>query len=346
MRTFLGCVAVLALALSSRSAAQSPVPQPLEVARILAGKYPAQPIMSYIPALSWSGGIRLSMMTKEPQWRERALAALQPFVSGQTPAIAEPFRLTSFAGALAFADAASLAGHGEAGALAQKVASFILPQKPDEVVRFATGWTDDMFMAASVLSRVENGKHSAIVGRLLTSYAARLQRPDGLFIHATDGPHAWGRGNGFALLGLTEALTHLPGDWPDRAKVLEIYRRHTKALAGFQSEDGSWRQIVDDPQSYRELTVTAMTVAAMARGLLRGWIDHATFGPVVNRGWAAVAARVNADGSVKDVCSGTGAQPAKAYYLNRPVINGADDRGGAMALLAAIELESMRRAPR
>jgi hypothetical protein len=346
MRTFLGCVVALALALSSQPVAQSPEAQPLEIARILAGKYPAQPIMSYIPALTWSSALRLSVMTKEPQWREKALRELQPLLSGQTPAIAEPYRLTSFAGALAFADAASIAGDANAGALSQKIAAFIQPQQPDEIIRFATGWTDDMFMASSVLSRIDNGTYGAVVGKLLTSYAARLQRPDGLFIHATDGPHAWGRGNGFALLGLTDALINLPGNWPDRAKVLEIYLKHARALTGFQSDDGSWRQVVDDPQSYRELTVTAMTVAAMARGVQRGWLDHATFDPAINRGWAAVAARVNADGTVKDVCSGTGAQPTKEYYLNRPVINGADDRGGAMALLAAIEVESLRRAPR
>ncbi len=42
---------------------------------------------------------------------------------------------------------------------------------------------------------------------------------------------------------------------------------------------------------------------------------------------------------VADVCSGTGAGPTREYYLNRPVVNGADDRGGAMALLAALEME-------
>lgn len=53
-----------------------------------------------------------------------------------------------------------------------------------------------------------------------------------------------------------------------------------------------------------------------------------------------------ADGTVRDVCSGTGAGPTKEYYLNRPVVNGADDRGGAMALLAAIEVEELRRVAR
>ena len=84
----------------------------------------------------------------------------------------------------------------------------------------------------------------------------------------------------------------------------------------------------------------------MARGVRLGWIDRATYEPVIDRGWSAVAARVNADGTVKDVCSGTGAQPTREYYLTRPAVNGADDRGGAMALLAAIEVAMLRGAPR
>lgn len=347
MRRFVGFIAICSLVAPGRHApAAQTVTEPLSIARILAARYPAQPVMSYIPALTWSSSLRLSVMTKDPQWSDRAKRAIQVFVSGQTPAIAEPYRLTSMAGALAFADAASIGGDTAAGALARKVADFIVPQQPGEVIRFATGWTDDMFMASAVLSRVDNGAHAAVVGRLLTSYAERLQRPDGLFIHAADAPHAWGRGNGFALLGVTEALTRIPANWADRPRVLEIYRKQTKALESHQSDDGSWRQVVDEPSSYRELTVTAMTTAALARGVRLGWIDRATYEPIIKRGWAAVAARVNADGTVKNVCSGTGAGPTKEYYLNRPEVNGADDRGGAMALLAAIEMETLRRAPR
>jgi len=344
MRTFVGIPLTVAAVILATAAGttQAPATDPLAIARILAAKYPAQPIMSYIPALAWSNSLRLSTLTNEPQWRDKAMKDIEAFASGQTPAIAEPYRLTSLAGAQVFADASTIAGHAAAGALAQKVAAFILPQNPDEVIRFATGWTDDMFMASSVLSRVDNGKHGAVVGRLLTTYASKLQRPDGIFIHATDGPHAWGRGNGFALLGLTEALTYLPESWSDRARVLEIYRKHVSALVKLQSDDGSWRQVVDEPTSYRELTVTAMTTAALARGVRLGWIDQATYLPVINRGWSAVAARVNADGTVRDVCSGTGAQPTKDYYMNRPAVNGADDRGGAMALLASIEVQLMR----
>lgn len=324
--------------------------QPLDIARALAGRYPAQPIMSYIPALSWSGSMRLAALAREDRWKEKPRREMQPFIDGQTPAIAEPYLLTSLAGHLAFADAGPLDGNAAAAALAQKAADFILPQSPDEIVRFPRNWTDDMFMATAVLARVggrtRDARYGAAAGRLLTSYAAKLQRPDGLFIHAVAGPHAWGRGNGFALLGLTDALTYLPESWPDRVRVLGIYRTHVAALVKHQSDDGSWRQVVDEPSSYRELTVTAMTVAALARGIAGGWIDRAVFQPALDRGWQAVVARVNDDGAVRDVCSGTGAGPTKEYYLNRPVVNGADDRGGAMALLAAIEVETLRRRDR
>jgi rhamnogalacturonyl hydrolase YesR len=313
----------------------------------MAARYPANPIMSYIPALSWSGSLRLADLTGESRWREKPHSEMLPFISGERAAIAEPYLLTSLAGHLAFSDAGAWEGNAAAAELAKKAADFIVPASDDEVVRFPRNWTDDMFMATSVLARVGartgDERYARVVGRLLTSYAERLQRPDGLFIHALEGPHAWGRGNGFAMLGLVEALTHLPSTWSQRPQVLEIYRRHMRAMVRHQSDDGSWRQVVDEPTSYRELTVTAMTVASMARGVRLGWLDRAEFLPVIERGWEAVSARVAEDGTVRDVCSGTGAQATREYYLERPVVNGADDRGGAMVLLAAIEMVELGR---
>lgn len=302
--------------------------------------------MSYIPGVAWSSALRLAVMTGEQQWKEKPRRDMQPFIAGEKAAIAPPYLLTSLAGHAAFFDLGVIDGNKEAAALVWKAADFILGATPEEIIKFPRKWTDDMFMATTVLARVgareQDDRYARAVGRLLTSYASTLQRSDGLFIHAVKGPHAWGRGNGFALLGLAEALTYLPASWPDRTKVLEIFRTHVRALMKHQSDDGSWRQVVDEPTSYRELTVTAMTVAAMARGVRLGWLDRDVT-PAITRGWHAVLARVNDDGTVKDVCSGTGAGPTKEYYLNRPVVNGADDRGGAMVLLAAIEMAELNR---
>ena len=319
---------------------------PLEIARMLAASYPASPIMSYIPALSWIGALRVSALTADPQYRDRAVEQMRPFLSGAKPSIAEPYQLTSLAGHQALFDLAAGERDAEADAVARRAADFILGRSPDEIVRFATSWTDDMFMATSVLARAAKAtgeaKYADAVARLLTSYAERLQRDDRLFIHAVSGPHAWGRGNGFAAFGLMEALTHLSESWPARPQVLDSFRRLMNGLRRHQAADGAWHQVVDEPGTYREFTVTAMTVAAMARGVRLGWLDR-SYREVVDKGWRAVQARVSPTGELVDVCTGTGAgqNATREYYLNRPALFGRDDRGGAMALTAALEVHAL-----
>jgi rhamnogalacturonyl hydrolase YesR len=321
---------------------------PTDIAQLVAGKYPASPIMSYIPALSWIGGLKVSQLTGDPQYRDRVRAQAAPFLSGEKPSIVEPYLLTSLAGHQALADLGTLDGNAEAAALARKAADFILSDKPGEAVRFATSWTDDMFMATSVLARAAattgEARYADAVSRLLTTYAQRLQRRDGVFIHAERGPHAWGRGNGFAAFGLIEALTHLPADWPAREAVLDVYRRQMTALRSWQAPDGAWREVIDEPGSYRELTATAMITTAMARGIRLGWLPRGDYQQAVDAGWRAVAARVTESGDLVDVCTGTGAgqNATFEYYVNRPAIVGPDDRGGAMALTAALEVQALR----
>lgn len=310
----------------------------------MAGRYPAKPAMSYISALSWIGAVRVSALTGDRTFTDRARDQMVPYLSGRQPTIAEPYQLTSLAGHQVFAAIAALDRDRASLAQAQKAADFMLDGAGDDIVRFRTKWTDDMFMATSVLARVaaqtKEPKYADAVSRLLTSSVETLQRPDGLFIHAQAGPYAWGRGNGFAAFGLMEALTYLPADWPARPRLLEAYRRHMQAMLAHQVPDGMWRQVVDEPGSYRELTVTAMTITAMARGLRLGWLD-ATFRPPVDRAWRGMLTRVAEDGTLMDVCTGTGAGPTKQYYLDRAAITGADDRGGAMVLTAALEVQEL-----
>jgi unsaturated rhamnogalacturonyl hydrolase len=328
--------------------AQTPDRAPLDVARTLAARYPGTPSMSYIPALAWSGAYRLAALTDEASWLERPRREMLPFLSGEQPAIAERPSLTGLAGHLAFADFGAGDANAPATVLAKRAADLILPEAAGEAVRFATGWTDDMFMATSIWARMAETsggeRYADAVGDLLVGYASRLQRFDGLFIHSEVGAVAWGRGNGFAALGMTEALTLLPETWAQRPLVLDAYRRQMRALLPHQTEDGSWRQVIDEPTAYQELTVTALALTTMARGVRLGWLDTVEFGGAIQRAWSAVLARVGEDGTVRDVCTSTGAQAGLDYYMTRPVVNGADDRGGAIVLLAALEMEEYRRA--
>jgi rhamnogalacturonyl hydrolase YesR len=134
-----------------------------------------------------------------------------------------------------------------------------------------------------------------------------------------------------------ETLTALPAQHGLRARLLEIYRRQMDALRGQQAPDGMWREVIDEPGSYREESATAILLTAFARGVRLGWLDR-SYAPVVERAWRAVSAHIAEDGTVVDVCTSTGAGPTKKYYLDRAAITGADDRGGAMALMAAMEM--------
>ena len=134
-----------------------------------------------------------------------------------------------------------------------------------------------------------------------------------------------------------EALTALPADHPARVPLIAICRRQMQALADAQAPDGAWCNVIDEPGAYREESATAMIFAALARGIRLGWLDRKQYSPIAHRAWAAVAAHVTEEGGVVDVCESTPGGPTRRYYLDRNAITGADDRGGAMALLAALE---------
>jgi rhamnogalacturonyl hydrolase YesR len=241
---------------------------------------------------------------------------------------------------IAKANGADGANGAAARRLAIEGADAALKEQADGLPQYGQGWTDDMFMTSAILARTsgmrDRERDLDRVAQLLIAYAGRLQQPDGIFNHATTGPAAWGRGNGFAAFGLMEALTTMPSTHPSRATLLAIFARQMRGLATWQAPDGMWREIVDRPGAYREETATAMILTAMARGVRLGWLDR-SYAQVVDRAWRALSAHIVEDGGLVDVCSGTGAGPTARYYFDRPAVEGADDRGGAMALVAAME---------
>jgi unsaturated rhamnogalacturonyl hydrolase len=311
---------------------------PLEIARLLAPRYPAAPSISYIPALAWINTLKLSTLTGDAALRAKVMTQVQPWLSGEKPLLGERIQLTTVAGTMVFAEL----GKTDAAArrLALEGADAALKEKDEGIPQYGQGWTDDMFMTAAILARTgsmpERARDLDRAAQLLISYAGRLQQPDGIFNHAADGPAAWGRGNGFAAFGLMETLTAMPAGHPSRAALLAIFAKQMRGLAAWQAPDGMWREIIDRPGAYREETATAMILTAMARGVRLGWIDR-SYSAAVDRAWRALSAHIVEDGALVDVCTGTGAGPTARYYFDRPAIEGADDRGGAMALVAAME---------
>ena len=318
--------------------------EPLDVARLLARRYPGTPGMSYIPALAWAHALRLSEMDGDASLRDSVLEDVGPWLSGNRPLFGDRISFAAIAGTMIFGEIARSPGANGAAAarLAAEGVALAAAETAPGTPRYASGWSDDFYLGTIAAVRAGDAEAIAAAVRLVTTTAARLQQPSGLYHHDARAPTAWGRGNGFGALGLAELLTVLPPDHPDREAVLDTHRRHLAAMRAHQAPDGMWRQIVDVPGSYRETSVTAMTLTAMARGLRLGWLDE-SYRPVVDRAWRALLAHVLMDGALVDVCFSTGAGPTRRHYLDRPAVNGADDRGGAMVLGAALEYHDLLR---
>jgi rhamnogalacturonyl hydrolase YesR len=317
--------------------------EPLAIARLLAARYPQNAIVSYIPSVAWTNTLRLADATNDASLRDAVRRQTQPWTSGAKPLFGDRAALTAAAGTMIYAELAER-GDQSARSLAVQGAEAAIAEGANGIAQNGGGWTDDMFMSGAILAR--SGKMPGragdldVLARRLISYSHRLQREDGIFVHFTDGRQAWGRGNGFAALGLAEALDSLAATHPSRAEILSIYRRQMSAMKNMQAPDGMWRQIIDEPGSYREESATAMTLSAMARGVRHGWLDE-SFRPVIARAWRGLAAHITESGEIVDVCTSTGSGPTRRYYFDRAAISGADDRGGAMALMAAMELHAL-----
>ena len=203
--------------------------------------------------------------------------------------------------------------------------------------------TEDMFMNGAMLGRAfaitGDRRYADMLTRFLLD--AKIQQENGLFWHCRSAPYYWGRGNGFAAIGFTEALTYLPQDDPDRNTLLAIYRLHLHGLIQLQCSSGMFRQVLDFPGSYPELTATSMIGYAIARGLRMGWLDS-SYKQILEKCWGAVSERVQDNGVIVDGCVGTGVQSTLKEYLDRPAIHGFDDRTGGMAIWFATEMARLQ----
>ena len=318
------------------------VREPLAVARLLAERYPGTPAMNYIPAVAWVHTLRLASLIGDTALRAKVVREVSPWLHGERPLFGDRISFAGIAGTMVFGELAKFPSADQEAALRLATEGVALgaEELAPGVPEHGSGWSDDIFLGTIAATTAENPVGLVSAVRLITRYAALLQQTSGLWHHSPEAPTAWGRGNGFAARGLAETLTVLSEDHPDFSAVLDIYRRHMQGMRSHQEPDGMWRQVVDLPGSYRETSVTALTLTAMARGIRLGWLDE-SYHSVVDRAWRGVLAHVVDDGTLVDVCISTGAGPTLRHYLERTAVNGADDRGGALVLGAALEMHAL-----
>ena len=154
-------------------------------------------------------------------------------------------------------------------------------------------WLDGLYMGAPFLARYAKecgiaeaaqdlARQYIIVGRHTYDDSTHLYR------HAWDeshemfwadketgrSQHAWGRANGWYMMGMVEALENIPVGTPGRDSVMTILQGLAKTVLDYADpETGMWYQVLDSPQregNYVESSCSAMFIYSMLKGARLG----------------------------------------------------------------------------
>lgn len=156
----------------------------------------------------------------------------------------------------------------------------------------------------------------------------------GLFHHfwleKTSRPYilGWGRGQGWALLGLLDVLeqAHLSGAWepgtrPDGADGLDAIAaaaiRLAETMRGWQRADGHWHAVVHEPNSGDETSTAAFMAVAFARGQALGLLGDGFTEPGA-RALAAAEAATDDAGVLGGVSAAVWACTHPMHYHHVP----------------------------
>lgn len=187
-------------------------------------------------------------------------------------------------------------------------------------------WADTLFMAALLLLRVGVAeKDEEIIEDALNQYywhIRYLQNPSlGLFYHGYDnvaGNHMsgiyWGRANAWAAYTMSMVGGLLPQAYlyPKFIDIAGAINEQLAALKNYQTENGLWRTVLDDEESYEEISASAGIAAAM---LNRGNPLHTKY---LNKSIRGLLANVSEDGKVMNVSGGTAVMRDKEGYRGIP----------------------------
>jgi unsaturated rhamnogalacturonyl hydrolase len=308
--------------------------------------------ITYPDVCAWIGGLWFAQVTNDKPMLNRLEARFLPLFDTQKNLLPKPNHVdNNVFGSLAFELylQTKLTKYLDLG-LIYADSQWTLPEnaKPEEKA-FATDgyswqtriWIDDMFMITAVQSQAYRAtgdrKYIDRSAKEMVLYLDKIQLENGLFYHSPQAHFSWGRGNGWMAVGMAEMLRNIPKDDPYKERIMNGYKKMMAALLKFQEKDGMWRQIIDDPQAWKETSATAMFTYAMITGVKNGWLDKKTYGASARKGWLSLITYINQNDELTEVCEGTNIKNDRNHYLQRKRIVG-DLHGQAPLIWCATAL--------
>lgn len=185
-------------------------------------------------------------------------------------------------------------------------------------------WADTLFMGAIFLAKYslftgEKMYMNEAVRQYLLHYKFLKADDCALILHGYFGNERekrgviWGRGNGWFAVGSPIMLSLLDKSHPDYNNLKENFVKFMTDAVQFQNEDGSFNTVINDKNSYSEMTVTASFAFALNEGVKNGWLDE-SFAPFAEKAYEALLKNIDTDGTVLNASGGTSVMPNAADY--------------------------------
>ena len=211
-------------------------------------------------------------------------------------------------------------------------------------------WDDTLYMLVLFLARyglmtgeeayVQESVRQFIVHiKYLTDIRTGLLRHGFNFDGMDDyGSIPWGRGNAWFTAGLVDYLEFAPLEGGVRLALTEALKRQASALIEYQDEEGMWRTLIDEKDSYQESSATAGFAYGLMKACRLGLIEGERFAEAGLAACGAILKRIGPDGILASVSAGTCLCADRAAY--RAIRRSAQPYGQSMALLLLIEAEN------
>lgn len=177
------------------------------------------------------------------------------------------------------------------------------------------------------LARIDKGAswESAAASEILGYKDLLLDRETGLYCHfwleKTDQAYTrgWGRGQGWALLGLLDVCTYLP----DHAREIEDIRREAnrlaRAMVSYQRHDGNWYCLVHDERSGPESSTAAFMATAFFRGIATGVLSEQEFAGPAELALEAMKRNLDTNGNLRGVSAAVYSALVEEHYWHVPL---------------------------
>jgi unsaturated rhamnogalacturonyl hydrolase len=145
----------------------------------------------------------------------------------------------------------------------------------------------------------------------------------------------WARGNGWALLGIVDALGFFSRSRPEHDRLASLVRTVADRLLSLQDASGFWHTILDNREAYLETSTAAFFSATFDKAMRIGVIETAAFASASQRALAALLTRIDRNGDVFGVSADSFPDEDARSYLRLPT--GVNEWGQGSALRAIAE---------